>query len=573
MTKTMLHRTAILAKKWRRKGTLLLLSGNADMEEVRSRLRNEPAFSRKIKVRNPWDELRSTPDRKLKKLVGENFAKSRSVEDTLTYEGNNLAKRANPAGDFVQTDRFRANGTVYLSHRRDMRKRGTPGGSRVTLFGQRGEVLAEWSTPTAFYQAWIDYVVGERPAYLFSDSNFVGPLLTGYRRQNVTTVQTLHEPHLHVGTTDPNDVLRPVMHKLVSRIEGFDLTAVLTQQQADDMALANLADNVEVVPNMQPQLTSNAPLEREPTQGILVGRLSEQKQIDHAIKAMALVNNTQTHLDIFGSGELRGELEEVIRDVGVGNTVKLRGHDPAAKSQFEKASFSVLSSLYEGQPLVILESMAAGCIPVAYDIKYGPESMITDGVDGFLVPAGDIQALAAAIERVTTLDSDSLRSMRLAAVERMKRFSNDEVANIWSEALTRARRAKSSPTDLDGTAVLSHVQVKDGAFEIEFTFSYTGTNPLEYIRLAWIGRDAPVYGRVKATNNRDDGVTFSSRLPTSSLAFEAGGLLDLYVDARANGDTRRTRLASGMVELPALAENAHIYSTKFGNVSIRVDSR
>ncbi len=53
-----------------------------------------------------------------------------------------------------------------------------------------------------------------------------------------------------------------------------------------------------------------------------------------------------------------------------------------------------MTSSFEGYPLATLESMSRGCPVVSYDIRYGPREQISDGVDGFLVPPGDIELLA-----------------------------------------------------------------------------------------------------------------------------------------------------------------------------------
>ena len=51
----------------------------------------------------------------------------------------------------------------------------------------------------------------------------------------------------------------------------------------------------------------------------------------------------------------------------------------------------LLTSRMEGLPLVLLEAMSVGCIPIAYDMPYGPADIIVDGVNGYLVEAGDIE--------------------------------------------------------------------------------------------------------------------------------------------------------------------------------------
>src|SRR5699024_11936079 len=100
----------------------------------------------------------------------------------------------------------------------------------------------------------------------------------------------------------------------------------------------------------------------------------------------ARLAGTGATADIYGvADESQESLQTLIQGLNTADSIALRGYDPRARQRFEDSSFTLLTSEYEGQGLVLLESMAAGCIPIAYDIKYGPADIITDGVDGFLV--------------------------------------------------------------------------------------------------------------------------------------------------------------------------------------------
>jgi poly(glycerol-phosphate) alpha-glucosyltransferase len=102
----------------------------------------------------------------------------------------------------------------------------------------------------------------------------------------------------------------------------------------------------------------------------------------------------------------------------------------------------LLTSTSEGMGLVLAEAMARGCLPIAYDVRYGPADVVTHGVDGFLVPAGDTAALAAVVEHVSGLDEAALLAMRQAAVRSAQRFDDSRVARRWAEVLTRVAAAR-----------------------------------------------------------------------------------------------------------------------------------
>src|SRR5699024_10662392 len=98
-----------------------------------------------------------------------------------------------------------------------------------------------------------------------------------------------------------------------------------------------------------------------------------------------------------GDGPERERLQTLIADHGVADAVSLLPFDAHAAARFADAEFSLLSSTAEGLPLVLVEAMAYGCIPISYDIQYGPADMITHGRNGFLADDGDIESLVRGI--------------------------------------------------------------------------------------------------------------------------------------------------------------------------------
>src|SRR5690606_367144 len=191
---------------------------------------------------------------------------------------------------------------------------------------------------------------------------------------------------------------------------------------------------------------------RDPGGGIMLARLSTQKQVDHTIRAFALLEQHAPELaarvDVYGSGPLEEELAALIDEEGASGRITLRGYDPAASDRLTTASFLVLSSRYEGLPLVLVEAMAAGCIPIAYDIRYGPGDVISDGVDGFVVPAGDPEALADAIRRFVTMSESERVAMRRAAQQKARRFDDLSVTRMWADAFTTLMEPQPDPPQL-----------------------------------------------------------------------------------------------------------------------------
>ena len=92
--------------------------------------------------------------------------------------------------------------------------------------------------------------------------------------------------------------------------------------------------------------------------------------------------------------------------------------------------------------------MAAGCLPIAYDVRYGPSDLIRNGRNGYLVPSGDIDALAAAIVRLRQMPARTVEAKRHAAMRAVRAFDEERITRLWARELRRAevlRRMRRSP--------------------------------------------------------------------------------------------------------------------------------
>lgn len=166
---------------------------------------------------------------------------------------------------------------------------------------------------------------------------------------------------------------------------------------------------------------------RSPEPGLLlaIARLADKKGIDVLVAATARLEGA--HLEVIGDGPERQALERQVRDLGVEGRVRFRGRLPRAGvlEALGRAQAVVIPSRVgangdmEGTPVVLSEAMAAGVPVVASDLG-GLAECVTDGVDGLLVPPDDVDALAAALDKVVNggVDLEGLGSAARATAAR-----------------------------------------------------------------------------------------------------------------------------------------------------------
>ncbi|WP_336375925.1 glycosyltransferase [Aeromonas caviae] len=98
--------------------------------------------------------------------------------------------------------------------------------------------------------------------------------------------------------------------------------------------------------------------------------------------------------------------------------------------EYANASILAMTSHYEGLPLVLIESKSFGLPAVAFDCKTGPREIISEGVDGFLVLDGDMEAYKEKLVYLMNSD-DARRNMQLAALSAAERYSPEIIVKQW----------------------------------------------------------------------------------------------------------------------------------------------
>ena len=133
-----------------------------------------------------------------------------------------------------------------------------------------------------------------------------------------------------------------------------------------------------------------------------IGRLADQKDYPTLIKAFKNVveKYPEFTLEIFGNGPDEKALKLLADDLGIGEKVVFKGACKDAILQAADSACYVMSSLYEGMPNALMEAMASGIPCISTDCPNGPAELITNEVNGLLVPLKDVKALTDAMLRM-----------------------------------------------------------------------------------------------------------------------------------------------------------------------------
>jgi len=173
--------------------------------------------------------------------------------------------------------------------------------------------------------------------------------------------------------------------------------------------------------------------DRRPIPVILgVGRLVEAKNFDLLLRAFAILRQKRPcRLVILGQGKLCSALAATAEALGIADDVDLPGFRPNPYTFLSHADLFVLPSDWEGFPTVLIEALACGARIVATDCPSGPREILKDGAFGTLVPVGDVDAFAEAMD--AALDAP----VPDGAVARGNEFTVDRAAERY-EALIRS---------------------------------------------------------------------------------------------------------------------------------------
>lgn len=302
-------------------------------------------------------------------------------------------------------------------------------------------IFKQWKMKKEYFLRLQNIVDSEMPDFIITTTYKFDTC--GIVSQLKTTAKLIVEAHIPQAHTyeynirNSNLIIR-LLHKLYNeyychKARKFDLLVALTPKAANDWK--KITQQCIVIPN---PVTKYQEVIKDKTPNtnriIAAGRLTNQKGFDRLIYAFAQITNQcpEWHIDIFGEGADKQYLNNCISKSNLQNKVFIHPSTPHIYDEYMNSDFYVMSSRYEGLPLVLIEAMSCGLPCVSFRCKYGPEDIIKDGKTGLLVKDGDIKDLAQKILWMCQHEEQRI-AMGISARKTTERYKKEHIMPIWIE--------------------------------------------------------------------------------------------------------------------------------------------
>ncbi|ERK07442.1 MAG: glycosyltransferase family 4 protein [Pantoea sp.] len=208
----------------------------------------------------------------------------------------------------------------------------------------------------------------------------------------------------------------------------YDQVIVLTDKDHQVFSRWNIPS--QQIPN--PVVYKSFQRNARSRQALAIGRLEHQKGFDLLLDIWADFSKTHPEwkLVIAGDGELRQSLQEQATQLGLNDSVNFVGRVSNINDYYRDSDMALMTSRYEGLPLVLLEAKSWSLPVVAYDCPTGPQEIINQGEDGFLVPMDDKATFLARMDQLASNDA-LFYAMSEKTKDTALKFDGKQIKQSW----------------------------------------------------------------------------------------------------------------------------------------------
>ncbi|MFC4651393.1 glycosyltransferase family 4 protein [Lactococcus nasutitermitis] len=264
----------------------------------------------------------------------------------------------------------------------------------------------------------------------------------------------LHLHNSHAG--DAQDPMHSVMNNFyefsLTNANGYDAVISATKKQTRDVKARFKPSTklftipVGIVPDSIFEEERIPMAQRDPHSVLVTARVAPEKRIDHIIRAIGIARETvpDITLDFYGYVDHRDNdaaqkaIDAAIKEYHMEEAVHQYDYATDVAAVQKKAQIYGLASVMEGFNLSLMEAISHGMVGLTYDVNYGPNELIIDGENGYVLPYEGIQEMADKMVELFT-NPKKLQEMSTRSYELAERYSEASVWRAWQKLLKDAR--------------------------------------------------------------------------------------------------------------------------------------
>lgn len=234
--------------------------------------------------------------------------------------------------------------------------------------------------------------------------------------------------------------------KLTRKWAARSADAIVTLTETDKALYErNLRLKCPVVAIANPMWVPEEPVSYDADSHLILssGRLTYQKGFDLLVDVAGevLPNHPDWTWMILGEGEDRPALEQKIHDAHLDGRLILKGRVDDVDSYYRQSAMFVMTSRFEGLPMVLLEAKAHRLPLVSFNCLTGPAEIIEDGVNGTLVPPENVSAMATAVNELIDNKVQRFEYSTMSG-SNANRYDKNHILHQWQELLRSVMRGK-----------------------------------------------------------------------------------------------------------------------------------
>ncbi|KMY81559.1 glycosyl transferase family 1 [Leuconostoc mesenteroides subsp. dextranicum] len=298
-----------------------------------------------------------------------------------------------------------------------------------------------------------EYWSKNEPNIFILDRAHLAQTVLRYLDKPSYSVLFLHNSHASDASHPEKGILNNNYEYSLFNINVYDAVVSATERQTNDIrsrfkpTTKLFTIPVGVIPMKQLQQQRVPMAERTFGKVVALARKAPEKQLDQLVKAVAYVRQQvpQITLDLYGYKDPTNNflaerlIESAIRENNLENIVTLHDYtNQVALVEQDAQVFGVTSSM-EGFNLSLMEALAQGDIGVTYDVNYGPNAIINEGKNGYIVPLNDYKSMGEALIHIFK-EPRLMQQLSDTSYEMSYRYSSDTVWAQWCLLLVDAKK-------------------------------------------------------------------------------------------------------------------------------------